>query len=85
MTYSDLKLVINESYANFNKNYILRRRLGANDKYALKNMFFVKVIYKTLMNQIGDESSDTLLKTEIQDVIRLFNKYGDSTINIEYE
>ena len=48
-------------------------------------MVFVKGIYKTLMNQIGDEDVDTLLKTEIQDVITLFNKYSDSTVNTEYE
>ena len=85
MTYTNLKLVINESYATFSENYILRKRLGADDKYSLKNMVFVKGIYKTLMNQIGDEDVDTLLKTEIQDVITLFNKYSDSTVNIEYE
>ena len=85
MTYSNLKLVINESYATFSKNYVLRKRLGADDKYSLKNMVFVKGIYKTLMNQIGDEDVDTLLKTEIQDVITLFNKYSDSTVNTEYE
>lgn len=85
MTYSNLKLVINESYATFSKNYILRKRIGANDKYSLKNMVFIKGIYKTLMNQVGDEDVDTLLKTDIQNVITLFNKYSDSTVNTEYE
>ena len=85
MTYSNLKLVINESYATFSKNYILRKRIGADDKYSLKNMVFIKGIYKTLMNQIGDEDVDTLLKTDIQNIITLFNKYSDSTVNTEYE
>lgn len=85
MTYSNLKLVINDSYATFSKNYILRKRIGADDKYSLKNMVFIKGIYKTLMNQIGDEDVDTLLKTDIQNVITLFNKYSDSTVNTEYE
>lgn len=85
MTYSNLKLVINESYAIFSKNYILRKRIGADDKYSLKNMVFIKGIYKTLMNQVGDEDVDTLLKTDIQNVITLFNKYSDSTVNTEYE
>jgi hypothetical protein len=85
MTYSNLKLVINESYATFSKNYILRKRIGADDKYSLKNMVFVKGVYKTLMNQVGDEDVDTLLKTDIQNIIALFNKYSDSTVNTEYE
>ena len=85
MTYSNLKLVINESYATFSKNYILRKRIGADDKYSLKNMVFIKGIYKTLMNQTGDEVVDTLLKTDIQNIITLFNKYSDSTVNTEYE
>lgn len=85
MTYSNLKLVINESYATFSKNYILRKRIGADDKYSLKNMVFIKSVYKTLMNQVGDEDVDTLLKTDIQNIIALFNKYSDSTVNTEYE
>jgi len=85
MTYSNLKLVINESYATFSKNYIFRKRIGADDKYSLKNMTFIKGIYKTLMNQTGDEVVDTLLKTDIQNIITLFNKYSDSTVNTEYE
>ena len=85
MTYSNLKLVINESYATFSKNYILRKRIGADDKYSLKNMVFIKGIYKTLMNQVGDEDVDTLLKTDIQNIIALFNKYSNSTVNTEYE
>jgi hypothetical protein len=85
MTYSNLKLVINESYATFSKNYILRKRIGADDKYSLKNMVFIKGMYKTLMNQVGDEDVDTLLKTDIQNIIALFNKYSNSTVNTEYE
>lgn len=85
MTYSNLKLIINESYATFSKNYILRKRIGADDKYSLKNMVFIKGIYKTLMNQVGDEDVDTLLKTDIQNIIALFNKYSNSTVNTEYE
>ncbi len=85
MTYDDLLLIINEAYANFCYDYIARKRLGANELYSLSNLYLVKVIYKVLMNQEGDEDKDALTKLEIQDVIRLFNKYSHSTVQIEYE
>ena len=84
MTYANLKLIINQAYAEFAANFIVRKRLGASDKYSLKNLFFVKVIYKSLMNQEGDETKDSLTKTQIQDIIKLFNKYSNSTVQIEY-
>lgn len=84
MTYANLKLIINQAYATFASNYIIRKRLGASDKYSLKNMFLIKAIYKVLMNQEGDETKDSLTKEQIQDIIRLFNKYSNSTVQIEY-
>jgi hypothetical protein len=84
MNYTSLKLIINEAYANFTANYISRKRFGVIDKYSLKRIFFVKCIYKVLMNQEGDETKDYLTKLEIQDIIRLFNKYSNSTVQIEY-
>jgi len=84
MTYSNLKLIINDAYSVFCYNYIIRKRLGANDKYSLRTIFFVKCIYKSLMNQIGDIDEDLLTKEEIQDMIKLFNKYSNSSVVIEY-
>ena len=66
-------------------DYHLRKRLGAKEKYSLKNMFLVKSIYKTILNQVGDETKDSLTKVQIQDIIQLFNKYSDSTVQVEYE
>lgn len=84
MTYSTLKAIINAEYANFCTEYISRRRLGANDEYPEHVRNFVKCIYKVLMDQDGDETLDQLTKEEIQNIIRMFNKYSDSTVNIEY-
>lgn len=85
MTYAELQLVINEAYANFCYNYIVRKRIGSSEKYSLKNLYLVKVVYKVIMNQEGDEAKDILTKEEIQSVIKLFNKYSNSTVQIEYE
>lgn len=84
MTYSSLLSLVNEAYANFCYDYITRKRLGADEKYSLKNLYLVKVIYKVLMNQEGDETKDALDKEEIQDIIKMFNKYSNSTVQIEY-
>jgi len=85
MTYSNLQLVINEAYSNFTYDYIVRKRLGSSEIFSIKNLFLVKAIYKVLMNQDGDETKDLLSKTQIQDIIQLFNKYSNSTIQIEYD
>lgn len=85
MTYADLQLVINEAYSNFANDYIVRKRLGSSEIFSIKNLFLVKVIYKVLMNQEGDETKDALSKVQIQSIIQLFNKYSNSTIQIEYD
>lgn len=85
MTYANLQLVINEAYSNFTYNYIIRKRLGSSEIFSVKNLFLIKVIYKVLMNQDGDETKDLLSKVQIQDIIRLFNKYSHSTVQIEYD
>jgi hypothetical protein len=84
MTYSTLKAIINAEYANFCTEYISRRRLGADDEYPTHVRNFVKCMYKVLMDQEGDTAKDLLTKVQIQNIIRMFNKYSDSTINIEY-
>jgi len=85
MTYSDLQLVINEAYSYFSENYIGRKRLGSSKIFLIKNLFLIKAIYKVLMNQEGDEAKDVLSKVQIQSIIQLFNKYSNSTIQIEYD
>jgi hypothetical protein len=84
MTYSTLKAIINAEYANFCTEYISRRRLGADDEYPEHVSNFVKCMYKVLMDQEGDEAKDQLTYEEIQSIIRMFNKYSDSTVGIEY-
>lgn len=84
MTYADLLLIINEAYSNFCFDYIKRKRLGASEVFSLKNLFLVKAIFKTLMNQEGDETKDILTREEIQNIIQMFNKYSHSTVQIEY-
>lgn len=85
MIFSDLQLIVNESYSNFCADYIKRKRLGSDEKYSHKNLFLIKCIYKVLLNQEGDETKDTLTKEQIQDIITLFNRYSNSTIPIEYD
>ena len=85
MTYATLQLIIDEAYSNFSEDYIVRKRLGSSEIFSLKNLFLVKCIYKVLMNQDGDEAKDLLSKGQIQDIIQLFNKYSNSTIQIEYD
>lgn len=85
MTFANLQLLINQAYSNFSDDYIKRKRMGANEKYSIKNLFLIKVVYKTLMNQDGDETIDILSKEQIQDIIKLFNKYSNSTIQVEYD
>lgn len=85
MTYLELQLLINEAYANFTEKYILTKRLGSQEMYPIRELYFVKAVYKTLMNQDGDENKDLLSKSQIQDVIKLFNKYSNSTIQVEYD
>jgi hypothetical protein len=84
MTYTVLKTIINDSYSTFSSNYISSRVVGANDDYSDRELYFVKCIWKTLLNQYGDETIDLLTKINIQECIRLFNKYSNSVVQIEY-
>jgi hypothetical protein len=84
MTYSILKTIINQAYANFSDNYITNEILGVDDEYSNRRICFVKAIWKVLLNQYGDETIDMLTKTNIQQCIVLFNKYSNSTVQIEY-
>lgn len=85
MTYTQLKVILNQEFSNFSAEYIARQRLGADNEYPDRVRNFVKCIFKVLLDQEGDETVDDLLEEEIQNIIRMFNKYSDSTIPIEYE
>ena len=85
MTYLELKEIFTYEFSKYSYNYILRKRLGVDEKYPLSKILFLKIVYKVLMNQDGDETLDSLSKLEIQSIIRLFNKYCNTTIQIEYE
>ena len=84
MTYTTLKSIINDSYADFCSKYVIKETLGADNPYSKRKIFFVKCIYKVLMNQVGDETLDGLTKVDIQNDIRLFNKISNSKVSIEY-
>jgi hypothetical protein len=84
MTYTQILSLVNDSYATFTSNYINRKRLGADDEYTNTQLFFVKCIYKVLLNQDGDETTDLLIKEEIQNCIKLFNKFSGSSVPLEY-
>jgi hypothetical protein len=76
--------LINDAYARFGSEYVSSETVGADDEYALRNVSFVKCIYKTLLNQDGDTTKDKLTKLQIQDTVRLLNKYSNSIVAIEY-
>jgi hypothetical protein len=84
MTYLQLKSVINTSYADFVYDYIIRKTIGADSDYSEREVCFVKGIYKVLMNQDGDETTDLLAKVDIQNCIEMFNIYSNSKVQIEY-
>lgn len=84
MTYNDLKLLINEAYSKFCADYVKRKTIGADEKYPLRQDFFVKCMWKVLLSQEGDETKDLLTKEEIQAIIVMFNKYSNSYVEIEY-
>jgi hypothetical protein len=84
MLYTDLKLLIDQAYANFTYDYANKKRIAADIDYNLQELNFVKVIFKTLLNQVGDESLDILTKEDIQNCIVLFNKMGNQIVEIEY-
>ena len=84
MTYLQIKSLINDAYADFVSDYVIRKTLGADNKLHERQVAFVKVIYKTLMNQSGDETLDLLTTENIQDIIILFNKHCHATVPIEY-
>lgn len=84
MTYDDIKLLINQAYAKFCDDVIKRKTLGADDKYSLTRIIFVKCMWKVLMDQEGDETIDLLTTEEIKDCIIMFNKYSNSAVEIEY-
>jgi hypothetical protein len=84
MTYTNLKLVINGAYATFGYNYVVEKLLGVDMEYSDRQICFVKCLYKTLMNQNGDENIDLLTKVNIQNCITLFNEKSNSIIPIEY-
>jgi uncharacterized protein (TIGR02145 family) len=84
MTYSDLKIVINEAYAKFSEAYYKRQLLGADERYSRREVYFVKTLWKILMNQQGCDLLDILTKANIQNIIELFNKYSNSLVPIEY-
>jgi hypothetical protein len=84
MTYSSLKLIINEAYANFTYDVVARATMGANFKYPRRDIFFARTLYKSLMRQEGDETKDILTTEDIQNIITLFNKVTGSSVQIEY-
>jgi hypothetical protein len=84
MTYLQLTALVNEAYANFCFDYLKRQMLGADDIYSQRQLYFVKCIYKVLMNQEGDITKDSFTKEDIQNTIVLFNRMSNSTIQIEY-
>ena len=84
MTYLQIKSLINDEYATLVSNYIARRTLGADAEFSERQMGFIKVIYKVLMNQEGDETLDLLTTENIQYIIIMFNKYCKATVPIEY-
>ena len=84
MTYLQIKSLINDAYADFVSDYVIRKTLGADNKFHERQVAFVKVIYKTLMNKSGDETLDLLTTENIQDIIILFNKHCHATVPIEY-
>lgn len=84
MTYLQLKSVINDSYSDFISDYVYRKRLGADDLFSIRQVSFVKCIYKVLLNQDGDETTDLLTEENIQDIIKMFNKYTQAKVPIEY-
>lgn len=84
MTYLQIKSLINDAYADFVSDYVIRKTLGADNKFHERQVAFVKVIYKTLMNQSGDESLDLLTTEDIQFSIIMFNKYCQATVPIEW-
>lgn len=84
MTYLQIKSLINDAYADFVSDYVIRKTLGADNKFHERQVAFVKVIYKTLMNQSGDETLDLLTTENIQGIIILFNKHCHATVPIEY-
>jgi hypothetical protein len=84
MTYLQLKSIINDAYAIFASDYVKIEVTGADDEYARRELYFIKCIYKTLLNQNGSEATDLLTKVQIQNCIRLLNKYGNTSIAIEY-
>lgn len=85
MTYSSLKLIINEAYANFTYDLAKRTTVGADNLYPRRDIFFARGLYKSLLRQEGDEAKDILTKKDIQNIIRLFNKITNSSVQIEYE
>lgn len=84
MTYTQILTLVNDAYATLTSNYVTRKRLGTNDEYSNTQLFFVKCVYKVLLNQEGDETEDLLTKIEIQDCITLFNKCTGASVQIEY-
>jgi len=85
MTYSSLKLIINEAYANFTYDLAKRAIVGADSLYPRRDIFFARGLYKCLLRQEGDETKDILTKEDIQNIIKLFNKVTSSSVQIEYE
>jgi hypothetical protein len=84
MTYLQLKSIINDAYAGFTYDYVKGEVIGSDDEYPNREVLFIKCIYKVLLNQNGDTSLDLLTKVNIQNSIRLLNKYGNKIIAIEY-
>ena len=84
MTYAQLQALLDEAYANFCYDYMKRQMLGADDIYSQRQLCFVKCIYKVLMNQVGDESIDSLTEDNIRNIITLFDVKSSSTVQIEY-
>lgn len=84
MVYADLKLLINDAYSEFTSRYVIKKTSGADDEYSLTQLFFVKGIYKVLLNQEDDSNANLLTKEDIQNCIVLFNKYSNSKITTIY-
>lgn len=49
MNYSELKVLIDQEYADLTFDDIKRRRIGANSKHTMRDLFFSKVLHKILL------------------------------------
>lgn len=84
MLYSDLKIVMSQEFSRYMNQLDINIKVGRQNPHE-NEISLSGQTYKILVNLTGDDTKDDLIKTEVQSLIKLFNKFTNSTVQFDYD